>query len=163
MKQWYVLYVFLYSYGIILEITGNLNVCSAVSLNWHQRKHQMLASLALCEGNPPVTGGFPSQRASNVEHVCSHDIIMLATLSSQTMQLFNPSRAQTETVIHCVNRFLHVIEYACHTWPYLHLSCSIMVSMLQVCPMEPSLCLQPNCIMSLIQKSIILDNTDNTS
>ena len=21
--------------------------------------------LALCEGNPPVTGGFPSQRASN--------------------------------------------------------------------------------------------------
>ena len=24
--------------------------------------------LALCEGNPPVTGGFPSQRASNAEH-----------------------------------------------------------------------------------------------
>ena len=22
-------------------------------------------SLALCEGNPPVTGGFPSQKASN--------------------------------------------------------------------------------------------------
>ena len=26
------------------------------------------ALLALCEGNPPVTGGFPSQRASNAEH-----------------------------------------------------------------------------------------------
>ena len=26
--------------------------------------------LALCEGNPPVTGGFPSQRASNAELLC---------------------------------------------------------------------------------------------
>ena len=25
--------------------------------------------LALCEGNPPVTGGFPSQRASNLESI----------------------------------------------------------------------------------------------
>ena len=25
--------------------------------------------LVLCEGNPPVTGGFPSQRASNMESV----------------------------------------------------------------------------------------------
>ena len=23
-----------------------------------------------CEGNPPVTGGFPSQKASNAENVC---------------------------------------------------------------------------------------------
>ena len=29
------------------------------------------ALLALCEGKPPVTGGFPSQRASNVEIVCT--------------------------------------------------------------------------------------------
>ena len=27
------------------------------------------ALLTLCEGNPPVTGGFPSQRASNAESV----------------------------------------------------------------------------------------------
>ena len=25
--------------------------------------------LALCEGNPPITGGFPSQRASNTENI----------------------------------------------------------------------------------------------
>ena len=25
--------------------------------------------LALCEGNPPVTGGFPSKRANNTESV----------------------------------------------------------------------------------------------
>ena len=32
------------------------------------RRHTMdtlSVSLALCEGNPPVTGGFPSQRAGN--------------------------------------------------------------------------------------------------
>ena len=28
------------------------------------------ALLALCEGNPPVNGGFPSQRASKAENVC---------------------------------------------------------------------------------------------
>ena len=33
-----------------------------------QRKHQSSALLA-CVRNPPVTGGFPSQRASNVENV----------------------------------------------------------------------------------------------
>ena len=30
-------------------------------------RHQRLALLALCEGNPLLTSGFPSQRASNVE------------------------------------------------------------------------------------------------
>ena len=30
------------------------------------RRHQSSTLLALCEGKPPVTGGFPSQRASNV-------------------------------------------------------------------------------------------------
>ena len=34
---------------------------------WHQNKYQSSASLALCEDNSLVTGGFPSQRASNVE------------------------------------------------------------------------------------------------
>ena len=35
----------------------------------HQRKHQMSTSMGLCEGNPPVTGGFPSKRASDAESV----------------------------------------------------------------------------------------------
>ena len=36
---------------------------------WRQRKHQMSASLGLCEGNPPVTGAFPSKKASDAESV----------------------------------------------------------------------------------------------
>ena len=39
---------------------------TSVSQQW---KHQSFALLTLCEGNPPVTGGFPSQKASNVESV----------------------------------------------------------------------------------------------
>ena len=30
----------------------------------------------LCEGNPSVTGGFPSQRVSNAENVFIYDVIM---------------------------------------------------------------------------------------
>ena len=32
------------------------------------KKTSKLRANGLCEGNPPVTGGFPSQRASNAEH-----------------------------------------------------------------------------------------------
>ena len=32
-------------------------------------KESINAQLALCEGNPTVTGGFPSQRASNAENI----------------------------------------------------------------------------------------------
>ena len=48
-----------------------LHCCSTVCSRAHQRKHQSSALLALCEGNPPVTGGFPTQWASNGESVSS--------------------------------------------------------------------------------------------
>ena len=50
------------------QITGVLIVCSSVCSGTDQRKHQSSASLVF-EGNPLVTGGFPSQRASNMENV----------------------------------------------------------------------------------------------
>ena len=34
-----------------------------------RKKNFKDALLALCEGNPPVTGGFPSERASNAESI----------------------------------------------------------------------------------------------
>ena len=43
-------------------------VCLNVYLNYHQRQTKPVL-LALCEWNPPVTGGFPSQMASNAENV----------------------------------------------------------------------------------------------
>ena len=51
------------------QITGNSTVFSTACTAWQQKLHQGSTSLALCEGNPPVKGGFPSQRASGVVSV----------------------------------------------------------------------------------------------
>ena len=56
------------------QITCRGIVCPRVYWSWHQKS----ILLALYEGNPPVTGGFTSQRASNIRSVsmwwCYHDI-----------------------------------------------------------------------------------------
>ena len=49
---------------IVSQITGISTVCSRANSCWNQRKHQSNALWAL-ERNPPVTGGFLSQRASS--------------------------------------------------------------------------------------------------
>ena len=46
--------------------TSLSTVCSAVRWSTRQRKYRVTA---FCEGNPPVTGGFPSQRACDAENV----------------------------------------------------------------------------------------------
>ena len=51
------------------QITGISIVYSAVCLGADQKKHQSSVSLAFREGNPLLTSGFPSQRASNTENV----------------------------------------------------------------------------------------------
>ena len=65
------------------------HMCHAISNHWQlncllnsflwmiTKKHQNSVLLALCQKNPPVTGGFPSQRARYVESIsmlwCHHD------------------------------------------------------------------------------------------
>ena len=51
------------------EITCISTVCSAADSDWHQRKHRSPAPLAFCEGNPPMDGRFPSQKAVTTEIV----------------------------------------------------------------------------------------------
>ena len=48
------------------QITGVSIVCSAVC---RSKKTSKFSVTGLCEGNPLVSGGFPSQRASNAENV----------------------------------------------------------------------------------------------
>ena len=38
-------------------------------LGQYERMHQFYALLALCEGNPPVTSGYPLQMVANAENV----------------------------------------------------------------------------------------------
>ena len=51
------------------------NVCSTTCSVLHQRKSLSFTLLVICEGNPPVTGGFPSQRASNAKVFLWHHVI----------------------------------------------------------------------------------------
>ena len=67
------------------------NECGGVSNHWRldgllnclfrrsSTKTSKLHVTGLCEGNPPVTGGFPSQRVSDVENVsiwsCTHHVL----------------------------------------------------------------------------------------
>ena len=55
--------------AVASQITGFWVVCSTVCSGADQRKHRSSASLTLCEGNSPVTGEFPSQRASDAENI----------------------------------------------------------------------------------------------
>ena len=52
---------------IAFQTTRNLTACWIACSGWQQRKHQNSTLVALCVGNLPVTGGFPSQRANNEE------------------------------------------------------------------------------------------------
>ena len=51
------------------QITGVAIVYSTVCSGADQRKHQSSTSLAICAGNSPVTGEFPTQKASNAKNV----------------------------------------------------------------------------------------------
>ena len=56
--------------AVASQITSLTIVYSGVYSGADQTKHQSFASLAgLCEGNSPVTGEFPAQKASNAENV----------------------------------------------------------------------------------------------
>ena len=52
---------------LALWSTNLLGTCRWANLQMGIAIISCSALLALCEGNPPVTGGFPSQRASNAE------------------------------------------------------------------------------------------------
>ena len=51
-----------------LKSAGISTFCSTACSAYHKRKPQTSALVALYEGNPPVNGGIPSQRASNVDN-----------------------------------------------------------------------------------------------
>ena len=51
------------------QITDVSIVYSYVCSGADQRKHQWPCVTDLCQGNSPVTGEFPAQRASNAENV----------------------------------------------------------------------------------------------
>ena len=61
--------------AMVPQITGVLIVYSTVCSGTDQIKQ--LRATGLCEGNSPVTGEFPAQRASNAEMFPFDDVIMV--------------------------------------------------------------------------------------
>ena len=57
------------------QITGASIVSSAVCSD-RSKKTSKLRVTGLCEGNSPVTGDFPAQKARNVEGAPFDDVIM---------------------------------------------------------------------------------------
>ena len=53
---------------IVFQITDHLSRCSTICSGQHQRNIIAPLLLALCKGNSPVTGEFPTQRANNAEN-----------------------------------------------------------------------------------------------
>ena len=57
--------------NIPCEIRGDIWLYSSQSMlnpsSWRDDMEKLSPLLVLCEGNPPVTGGFPSQSAGNTE------------------------------------------------------------------------------------------------
>ena len=46
-------------------------------LGFSSKKHQISVLLTVCEGNPSVTSGFPTQTISNAEDISCHDVTKL--------------------------------------------------------------------------------------
>ena len=69
-KLWlYVHYSNVIMSAVVSQITSLTIVYSIVYSGADQRKITKLRVTGLCEGNSPVTGEFPAQRASNAENV----------------------------------------------------------------------------------------------
>ena len=63
-------YLTVFAQYVLRCVTLTLFLCILKTLSTpFQRKNTLRVLLALCEGNLPVTGGFPSQRADNEESV----------------------------------------------------------------------------------------------
>ena len=84
--------------AIAPQIIGVSIVCSTIcSGAADQRKYQSFVSLAFVK-NPPVTSGFPSQRASNAEMFPFGDVIM-GQVNSHSATIFPNCGAILNNVI----------------------------------------------------------------
>ena len=52
---------------------------------WRHEMETFYVLLNLCDGKSPVTGGFPSQRASNADFVAFFDVILNTQLHKQSI------------------------------------------------------------------------------
>ena len=91
-------------------------------LTKYSRKHsiarQKAVLLVFCEGNSPMTGGFPSQRANNEENVSiwwrHHCLICTQHLSMTRYVWYRVIEDRAMWSLHCINHWNPLITAAPH-------------------------------------------------
>ena len=88
---------------------------SIATCTWRRHDVDTLSTLlALCEGNPPGTGGFLSQIASNAEIWCLFYIHLNKLLSKQSWRLSDATVMNCEAMVQCHHIWLiHVTGLWC--------------------------------------------------
>ena len=100
----------------VTQITGKSTVsftnCSCIQ----QRKSQNSTVIVWPFGNPPVTGRFPSKRASNVESVCM--------LWHHHGRAVHKAVRTSDTVIHNEAQIIHCVQICiiCSAWSALQVT-----------------------------------------
>ena len=92
--------------GVASQITDNSTVCLEACSGYSQTKHQGSASLTLCEGNPSLTDGFPSQMVSNAGSVsmswCNHHTYgttsLLSMMASSNGDIFRVTGTRVRAI-----------------------------------------------------------------
>ena len=116
------------------------NICSTICSGAHPRKHQKSTSLAFMRGIPPVTGGFPSQRANNAENVSiwwrHHGQTHMWTKEIYTTP--SPCRLPHGGLLNVwirsyVDRSMSIIKYTEYVNPYDFLQLTLNLNLLTVC------------------------------
>ena len=113
-------------YGVPLQSTATQQqkpfINPAVKPWWCHDMETFSSSLALCVGNPPVTGGFPSQWASSVELQCFlgcwptqtvEQSVMLLVIWDAMMLMCYPYGAQNSKTLSST------LLWTCHMLPEL--------------------------------------------
>ena len=86
---------------IVSQITGVSIGCSTVC----QKNPPKLRVTGLCEGNSPVTGELPTQRASNAEMFPFDDVIMMSEVNNHNAQsslALRPNGSRARSNCHAV-------------------------------------------------------------
>ena len=99
--------VFLWHYSdvIMSAIASQITNFSIVYSNGN-----IFRVLALCDGNPPVTGGFPSQRPVTRSFGVFFDLRLNKRLSKQ----WGRHRAHYDVILMCCAKQFHLIMVICH-------------------------------------------------
>ena len=112
--SWYLSYIDVIMSTVASKITSLTSVYSTV---YRSNKTSKLRVTGLCAGNSPVTGEFPTQRASDAQNILFGDVIVYSPMQHHSIYYYLTSKG-----IMFVVRLRQYVPTFCHkTWSYTKL------------------------------------------